>query len=52
MVIMGIILIGYGMSQAGDFGNENHYWQMRGSIGIGFLLAVIGGVVAVPKNWK
>lgn len=49
-LIIGIILIGYGMSQAGDFDNENHYLLMRGSIIFGLLLSIIGGYILLPKE--
>lgn len=46
------MLIGYGMSLTGNFDIENRYLLTRGSIGIGFVLSVIGGCILIPKETK
>ena len=52
ILIIGIMLIGYGMSLAGNFDIENRYLVTKGSIGFGFILSIIGGYILIPKGTK
>lgn len=51
LLIIGISLIAYAASLAGNFDIEDHYLKTRGSLMLGFFIAIIGGVLLYP-NFK
>ena len=50
VIFVGIIFVGYAMSQTENFEIENRYLVTRGSVAVGVVLLISGGLIMFFKK--